>query len=747
MSGGLNLRDGISLVNDNQLTDVKNMWYKDGILRTRPRIKENEAFSLYERHKNGSFSTNPMNNTRINDRGYYLELTHATNLVEDKETFYLKYVSLEDEVDLGSIDVSEPGATALAITHNGNVYVYVHGQTVNEIYIIKWISDGVYAPPHRADETEIYSPLVLTNVWSSYQQGGDAQALLRNGATQVEGFNLLGNRYRMQGSLYDASELGEVQVTGTDGEVIDTVSYMEYSVPFTPNNLSYDGVIRLQYTDMQGMVHTHSVYCPNINEQGNESRVESEESHISAGDGLYLHSFISGEIVHICLNGNSAKKSEENPSGNDPGIIKRSEYINNNMMIYAPCETSAKNWEKVTAMTQAVWYGNTSLGINGGSRLFLGGNTKDSEQALVIWSDFENPLYFSENNYAYVGDKSQRVTAFGRQGASLIIFKENEIYSTQYTQGEVTADELIDQTAVDISTRMAYFPMVLIHSTIGCDCPNTVQLCRNRLVFANSSGRVFTLTAQNQYSERNVYDVSEMISSKLKTEKEPQKAHSVDWDGKYILFVNKSVYLMDYNSYGYENIASYTKQSDANMLLPWWYWEMPTEVKNVTILNETIVLTDVKKWEEDAITEWFSVHKYYIDGIYGNDELFYSDFNGTSVTQTAYEKIIPTMLKTKIFDFGEHSKYKAINALDIAFGNNKNVPISVKFINGVNDTDEHIVAVNGAETTLKTPSHIISKRLIPYTRICARFGVCIECAGNMEIDGITIQYKKAGGIK
>jgi hypothetical protein len=75
------------------------------------------------------------------------------------------------------------------------------------------------------------------------------------------------------------------------------------------------------------------------------------------------------------------------------------------------------------------------------------------------------------------------------------------------------------------------------------------------------------------------------------------------------------------------------------------------------------------------------------------------------------------------------------------------VPISVKFINGVNDTDEHIVTVNGAETTLKTPSHIISKRLIPYTRICARFGVYIECAGNMEIDGITIQYKKAGGIK
>ena len=36
LSGGLNLRDGISAVNDNQLTDCKNIWFKDSILKTRP---------------------------------------------------------------------------------------------------------------------------------------------------------------------------------------------------------------------------------------------------------------------------------------------------------------------------------------------------------------------------------------------------------------------------------------------------------------------------------------------------------------------------------------------------------------------------------------------------------------------------------------------------------------------------------------------------------------------------------------
>lgn len=36
LSGGINLRDGISAVNDNQLTDCKNIWFKDAILKTRP---------------------------------------------------------------------------------------------------------------------------------------------------------------------------------------------------------------------------------------------------------------------------------------------------------------------------------------------------------------------------------------------------------------------------------------------------------------------------------------------------------------------------------------------------------------------------------------------------------------------------------------------------------------------------------------------------------------------------------------
>ena len=38
LSGGLNLRDSLSGIRDNQMTDCVNMWYKEGMLRTRPAI-------------------------------------------------------------------------------------------------------------------------------------------------------------------------------------------------------------------------------------------------------------------------------------------------------------------------------------------------------------------------------------------------------------------------------------------------------------------------------------------------------------------------------------------------------------------------------------------------------------------------------------------------------------------------------------------------------------------------------------
>ena len=44
LSGGVNYSDALNLVDDNQMTDCKNVWYKDGVLKTRPRIKSTQQY-------------------------------------------------------------------------------------------------------------------------------------------------------------------------------------------------------------------------------------------------------------------------------------------------------------------------------------------------------------------------------------------------------------------------------------------------------------------------------------------------------------------------------------------------------------------------------------------------------------------------------------------------------------------------------------------------------------------------------
>ena len=102
------------------------------------------------------------------------------------------------------------------------------------------------------------------------------------------------------------------------------------------------------------------------------------------------------------------------------------------------------------------------------------------------WSDLNNPLYFPENNFSTVGDGSQKITAFGKQNDMLIIFKEHEIYYTNYASNNFTAEEVMSGAIIDVASSSATFPLTQIHSLIGCDCPNTIRLCANRLVWATT---------------------------------------------------------------------------------------------------------------------------------------------------------------------------------------------------------------------------------------------------------------------
>ena len=707
LSGGMNLRDGLNQVNDNQLTDAKNVWFKDGALRTRPRMKLNgQPYSVeVTKGKKRTVKMHYDNSTVVNGVKYYLQVIEYSypngNYIDNK--FILRYVSEDmDIIELGSVTVSEIDWIVhnyLCFQHNGDIYFFT-GTDRAFMYVIKRISEGTYETPKQLTEQDMRVPLVATNCLP-------AQATDYSGAggNMINGYNLLTGYYKAVYSMVDK-----------DAETT-SLCYIPLQPTRQPDGNGYSYVIdkkvTAEYIDIKGNTYSHEV---TIGADGNGYESEPRE------DGLMMSVYYNQ--IYFTVDGVDGFAT-----------LAKDQYVKNNLTITAPGPHDVTDELKVLNMTVSAWFGGTFYGIYGGSRLFLGGNISDTEKALVVWSDLNDPLYFSENNYAYVGDKAQAVVAFGKQADTLIILKERETYQTQYVASDSpTAEEVINQSVLDLSTTSAYFPITLVHGYIGCDCPDTVQLCRNRLVWANRNGKVYTLVSQNQYNERAIYEVSEMVERRLKGEGQLHKAYAVDYDGYYVLQTGSHLYVMDYNSYGYTYIASHSKAEDANIKIPWYYWELPKAPECIMATANMLMMPIVDTEDVDEINLVFKDHYdvAYIDGTSGDD------YNGQH---------IPSFVQTKLFDFGQPSRYKSVPTVNMSLGHNDNAPVKIEFISEQMIEDEHEITVGGGEAEKYSPQYTRQCRLFPYTKGTVSFGVRISCEGDLAVDSISLQYKTLGGAK
>ena len=182
----------------------------------------------------------------------------------------------------------------------------------------------------------------------------------------------------------------------------------------------------------------------------------------------------------------------------------------------------------VTDMRIGTWYGGDRSQAAGGTRLFLGGGHH------VMWSALGDPLYFPVTAYASLGDPDEALTAFGKQGQLLVLFKEHSLYAAEYVRSDAVTAEDVQSGAVTDTTATAVFPITPIHAEIGCDLPHTVALCGNRLVWACTDGTVYTLGTSGQLSQRAVTVLSEPIRPLLRGGT-PSVAAGTVIDGEYLL--------------------------------------------------------------------------------------------------------------------------------------------------------------------------------------------------------------------
>lgn len=199
-------------------------------------------------------------------------------------------------------------------------------------------------------------------------------------------------------------------------------------------------------------------------------------------------------------------------------------------------DSTACRTDMIFGCTFAECYGGTTVE---GTRIFLSGNP--DYPGYYFRSELLNPFYFKETAFDIIGNGNDRVTAFSKQYGGLIVFTEKSIARIIYSFGESGAD----------------FSVREINSRIGCDMSGSVALIDNRTVFASSSGGVYIIDSTDNEDEMNVVPISECIlgsdTAGLRAESDKDKAacRSIDFAGKYYLFIGGRAYIWDYTATPY----------------------------------------------------------------------------------------------------------------------------------------------------------------------------------------------------
>lgn len=674
LSGGVNLTAGLSFVEDNQLTACRNLYWKDGALRTRPGFQMQTPSATFAGHQ--LYFNGPVEWEGKRSRCLVTRHTEPDNKALLVVSFFHEDGTITQTQPITLADMEMPVnvlAFAGPATKGDGFYVLVgltDGGRVFELDGSSW---------QACTEEDAYAPLVLVNgkgdQYSTLPSTSDTEAAP---ASLFEGVNVLFGRFRASYFTDGVSSVFQLPFGGLADKPI-TVQYLD--------NAKTTMTIPAGQTDSPAVPLLANAFA----------RVDRETG-----------------IVSILHNAGDT---------NTPFPLPMVENLSNSLVITAslPVDAVGAGGDgSPFRMKQAVWFGGSAL--SDGSRLFLTGDP--AAEGIVRWSDCASPLYFPENNYVRVGGVSP-VNAMAKQEDMLVFFKDREIYSTSYVEGsDITADDILSGAVADVTAVSATFPVKQLHPAIGCDRPDSIQLCDNRLVFAHSDGGIYTLTAANAYSENNVCCLSRPIESAVPR---GPRLFSADWDGYYLLFQAGEdldaypIVVMDYRSYGFRNAASYTRNKTD---VPFFFWDNPVGdclaavagPEGLTVIRNATVAPESTSFYPFLLT--------------GEGDIL-------SGADTA-PRPVQSSFRTKLFDFGQPERNKRITALYLGAGGDGRLELSYVTERGQTAFMHKQTPVTGRQPDEAGYIQTLSLRAVaPRVK---QFGLEVRASGVAAFSGIQMQY-------
>lgn len=718
LSGGINAADPFNLIKDNQLVDSVNMWMNGEQLVTRPKTQIERILS------NGEIDARSIKSCDCFFDG-----------VKKKALFYLSSAALGVKATLRGrvITPGEHESSEFTVAENITVNPYMNfiilkGQTTcggSGIFIVLREYEGDAFLPSKifelisetevkeVDEDEVYKPLRFMNgKGESYNTLPTNEQTLYSPSTLFEGQNILTGGFRASFISDGVSSSFYLPFKVKKGKPLTV--FVDFSQVLYGTDADGCAVFKFDTSTSADEIETENSYAHiKMTVGGHDVGMGSVEAKFNYEKNVL--SFISLDVV----------------DGKEmilPFAFPFSGAVDNNITVYG-YEDLVGNDDLLMGMTLSESYGGADGLYKDGSRVFVSGNPKAKN--LLYWSDTDKPLYFSANNYIYIGDPDEAVTALAKQDGFLAVFKEHSVYCLEKA-GNINVTDT--NSIVDVTADTLY-SVKCINDTVGCDLKNTVRLCLNRLVWANSTGEVYTLVSTYTGSRQNIYSVSRNIEKYLKKD-DLKNAFALDFCGYYMLFCREFCYLLDYNRSSYKYVASYTRSSEKSQReFTWWKWKF-----------------DLKYDDGKHV---LSVKNFY-DGVVNGDDitLICIEKSGDSVYR-AYTVTFDMnecdrcgcMIQSKMFDFSLPQRKKSIGKMTVRFSNKYQSVITPVWLTDSSETD-------GLPIEIISDSKMYSNRCGEVKRInvhsaarAGMFGFKLCSDSPFAIDFINIEYKVLGGIK
>ena len=514
--GGLNSTFSPMNIEDDQLSDCKNMWFKGGRLQTRPGL-ECSVSTAIQTPVLGSLGLNEykIHNAKIDFKGEYNRIVTAEVLTDDY-AYYINVFLVSESGHFKSIGKMSFFRTTSEIFYMPINVLFYTGKPQNGggIFAMVTVQNSYYEDERYYNLFEISKDLTEWNrVYDFY-----IPTLYING----------------RGNKYQIAKSGN-QVTTATPKILESPNMLNgrFHSYFTSDG--YSNSFRLPFTDLS----SDSIIC-----RVYYTLRDYVEWQISGTSIVNTQKFF-GQNVTMEVDREKGTVYFTSESG-DYAIPAMDMYHENNIKI-----TATKEIEKGIGK---VLYSTCSLSYQ--SRIIVAGGENGND---VFVADYDTPLYFPQNSSVKVGSGDSEIVDLVQQNGKIVALKKDGIYTLTLKKGDKINDISLLADNDKYFTECDSFTCEEITKQIGCRGRNCTAVLNNSIIFLGGDSQIYALTS---LSGKKIISLSQHFGKEFSDFKYADFGFS--GNNHYMIFKNNKAFVGEVISP--ENIK-------------WYYWEFPESFK------------------------------------------------------------------------------------------------------------------------------------------------------------------------